>query len=98
MGKWIKSWNVPSSMGSSYYVVSIDRDGNYGCSCPVWKFRREECKHIKQVKGGEYSGHPETTKFRLDNKVSTFAYVHVRMYTLTNMFLSDYNSYKGGLL
>jgi hypothetical protein len=59
MGKWIKSWNVPSSTGTSSYVVSVDRDGNYGCSCPVWKFRREECKHIKQVKGGEFNGHTE---------------------------------------
>ena len=48
--KWIKRFKVQSSSGNGDYIVAIDREGNYGCSCPVWKFRRQECHHIKQVK------------------------------------------------
>jgi len=48
--KWIKKWKVLSSSGNGDYIVAIDNEGNYGCSCPVWKFRRQECHHIKQVK------------------------------------------------
>lgn len=55
--KWVKRWEVEGSSGNTY-VVAIDDDGNYGCSCPVWKFRRLECKHILQVKanGGQECG------------------------------------------
>ena len=56
--KWIKKWKVQSSSGNGNYIVSIDINGNYGCSCPVWKFRRQECHHIKQIKllGGDEVG------------------------------------------
>ena len=50
--RWVKRWRVPSSSGEGHWIVAIDKDGNYGCSCPVWKFRRQECHHIKQVKAG----------------------------------------------
>lgn len=46
---WIKRWKVRGSGGNSY-VVAVDAKGNYGCSCTAWKFRRQECKHILQVK------------------------------------------------
>lgn len=49
--KWVKRWNVPGSNGN-VWRVAIDKDGNYGCSCPRWKFHREECHHILQVKNG----------------------------------------------
>jgi len=32
------------------YIVSETTTGDWECSCPVWKFRRKECKHIKKVK------------------------------------------------
>lgn len=51
--KWVKRWQVPKSSGDGHWVVAIDRDGNYGCSCPVWKFKRQECHHIKLVKQGD---------------------------------------------
>ena len=54
--RWIKRWKVPRSEGDGTWTVAIDKDGVYGCSCPVWKFRRLECHHIKQVKMG---CHPE---------------------------------------
>jgi len=54
--KWIQRWEVTShSNPDKTYVVAIDGDGGWGCSCPVWKFRRLECKHIRQVK--ETQGH-----------------------------------------
>lgn len=47
-------WEVPSdSQPDKKYVVSI-RNGEWQCSCPVWIFRRQECKHIKRMKNGEY--------------------------------------------
>jgi len=48
--KWIKKWKVQSSSGNGEYTVAIDVNGNYGCSCPVWRFRRQECHHIVKVK------------------------------------------------
>jgi hypothetical protein len=30
----------------------VDEKGEYACSCPVWKFRRRECKHIDLVRAG----------------------------------------------
>jgi len=48
--KWIKKWNIESESGNGNYVVSLSDENEWGCSCPVWKFRRQECKHIKRVK------------------------------------------------
>ena len=50
--KWVKRWEVPKSTDDGNWIVAIDKDGNYGCSCPVWKFKRQECHHIKLVKTG----------------------------------------------
>lgn len=47
--KWVKRWKINGSNGN-IWTVAIDKDGNYGCSCPIWKFKREECHHILQVK------------------------------------------------
>jgi hypothetical protein len=50
--RWKQRWYVQShSNPGIQYVVAIDVDKVWGCSCPVWKFRREECKHIKEIKG-----------------------------------------------
>jgi len=32
------------------YIVAETEDGHWQCSCPVWKFRREECHHIRKAK------------------------------------------------
>jgi len=34
----------------SYYTVALTEDGEWQCSCPVWIYRRRECKHIRKVK------------------------------------------------
>ena len=70
--KWVKRWQVPSSSEAGrYWTVAIDRDGNWGCSCPVWKFRRQECHHIRTVQGREGEGKQgETGQIRV-GRVST---------------------------
>ena len=56
--KWVQRWEVPSdSRPDTSYVVAMDANGNYACSCPRWKFHRadlpnQECKHIEYVKYG----------------------------------------------
>ena len=47
---WIKKWIVESENGNSKYAVSLSDKNEWGCSCPAWKFRRQECKHIVRVK------------------------------------------------
>lgn len=49
MSRWVQSWPIEGSKGDSY-TVSVDENGCYGCSCPVWKFKRLECKHILKLK------------------------------------------------
>ena len=49
MPRWIEKWAVEGSRGNQY-MVSKAEDGTWGCSCPRWKFRREECKHIQEIK------------------------------------------------
>jgi hypothetical protein len=32
-----------------YGTVAMDRNGNLGCSCPTWIFKREKCQHIAVI-------------------------------------------------
>ena len=47
--RWVKRWQIPKSTGDGFWIVAIDKDGKYGCSCPRWKFKRENCHHIQCV-------------------------------------------------
>ena len=58
MSVWVEKWEVDGSNGKTW-VVAKDTDGNYGCSCPVWKFKREECKHIRKVLAGVIAPMPD---------------------------------------
>lgn len=50
MSRWVgQRWYIEGTRGD-VYTVAIDENGEYGCSCPAWKFRRQECRHIKEVK------------------------------------------------
>src|SRR5574340_1139609 len=60
-GQWIgRRWSVESTThDGTEYVVATDAAGNFGCSCPAWKFQRKrlrekygddwQCKHIAAV-------------------------------------------------
>ena len=50
MPKWIERIPVDSETSDATYVVGISDEGEYGCSCPHWRFRRQPCKHIAKVK------------------------------------------------
>ena len=41
---WVEKYKIRGEHG--VYTVSIDDKGMWGCSCPVWKFKRRQCKHI----------------------------------------------------
>jgi hypothetical protein len=48
---WVRKWDVASaSERGKVYRVAQDKGGGFGCDCPRWKFRREECRHIQLVK------------------------------------------------
>jgi hypothetical protein len=48
---WIRKWEVESATDSSRsYTVSQSDTGEFGCSCPAWIYRRDECSHIRRVK------------------------------------------------
>ena len=47
---WEEKYTVPSDSSTRKYTVAKKRsDGSWGCSCPVFKFRHIECKHIEAV-------------------------------------------------
>jgi len=56
--KWIKKWEVEGSRGAKH-IVSLSDDGTYGCSCPcpVWKYKRKDCKHVLRVMAGIANGY-----------------------------------------
>ena len=31
------------------YIVALNQNGSWECSCPVYKFKRIECKHVRAV-------------------------------------------------
>jgi len=41
--RWQFRWYVGA------YTVAMDRNGNLGCSCPTWIFKREKCQHIAVI-------------------------------------------------
>ena len=48
--KWKDKWVARSESSNADYTIARSENGEFGCSCPQWKFRRGECKHIRQVK------------------------------------------------
>lgn len=60
LGKWTRFFEVPSESRSNLaYIVSMgEGEGNWGCSCPRWIYRREDCKHIKAVQTRLLVGRP----------------------------------------
>lgn len=49
--KWQTFYECPStSHADESYIVATNESDDWGCSCPRWKFHREECKHIRAVR------------------------------------------------
>ena len=47
---WVRRFEVAShSNPDKSYVVAMNTKDEWGCSCPVWKFGRKQCKHINEV-------------------------------------------------
>ena len=54
---WINRWKIESySESGKYYTVAENDVGEFGCDCPIWKYKRRECHHIRQVKRGLADG------------------------------------------
>jgi len=64
---WITKWSVPGSKGKTW-TVAINDSGEFGCSCPVWRFKRQECKHIRKIK--EQSSFLSNLKIMNNKKIS----------------------------
>ncbi len=43
-------YSVPRSSGDKTWTVSQTAQGEWQCSCPVWRFKRLPCKHIAGVR------------------------------------------------
>jgi hypothetical protein len=68
---WLKRWDVPSSDWKRTYKVAIDDKGNYGCSCPAWKYQRKQCKHIRRIQAQEQYEQPRTSEdFKIPAKTN----------------------------
>lgn len=56
--RWVRRWQVRKNASDTTYVVAMQSDGQWGCSCPAWKFGRTipnstvraDCKHISMIK------------------------------------------------
>ncbi|HCR70737.1 MAG TPA: hypothetical protein DIW23_04780 [Anaerolineae bacterium] len=48
---WETFYECPSqSRANLSYIVATNQSEQWGCSCPRWIYKREECKHIREVK------------------------------------------------
>ncbi|MBA7655859.1 hypothetical protein ES703_63769 [subsurface metagenome] len=78
--KWVKRWKVPNSNGDGFWTVAMDKEGNYGCSCPAWKFQRLPfaeriaCHHIIEIQGnGGQEVKAQTLEERNEARLRAFA-------------------------
>lgn len=46
---WIARYSIPRSTGTGTWTVAQHKNGSWGCSCPRYRFKREQCKHIDEV-------------------------------------------------
>lgn len=46
---FVKAFNVPGDQGDEYIVSKVQRT-MWECTCPDYRFRRRECKHIMRQK------------------------------------------------
>ncbi len=69
-----QKWDIRSESDPSiFYRVSRRSSGEYECSCPVWKFKRQECKHIRKIKEGGSSCKADSGEVRKEMKEHPWA-------------------------
>lgn len=61
---WIKRWEVNGTDGH-IWIVALGDDGKWGCSCPVWKFKRVECHHIDMIRSEYQDNKKEYTELEI---------------------------------
>ena len=49
LGTNAKAWKVPGSGGNTY-DVKTDGFGGWACTCPAFKWKKGDCKHITSIK------------------------------------------------
>jgi len=86
-GIYVESWDVESeSVPGKMYAVSMDRLGEWSCSCPRWTLNasRPTCKHIRYVWQYRVNtlpvGTPKATKTRkpkAPKPVSEFSFIEI---------------------
>lgn len=84
--QYIKKWNILSETDENKtYVVSLTDKNTFACSCPIWIFRRQECKHIARVKQELENN---KTEYPLHNEIKLnplqIVYANVKEVTLKN--------------
>ena len=47
--KWIAKWVIKGLKGETF-IVRRNPEGQFSCTCPIWRYRRHECKHIQEIK------------------------------------------------
>ena len=68
---YIAQWDVEShTTPGKHYTVSLKHDHTWQCSCPQWKFRRKECKHIIEIKTSRQTTAPQIGETVLVGKTS----------------------------
>lgn len=45
------TWHITGSRGDKYTITR--RNGKYKCTCPVFTYRAQECKHIATIKAND---------------------------------------------
>lgn len=77
--RWVLRWQVRKNASDTTYIVAMQGDGQWGCSCPAWKFgrnvpnsnahQRVDCKHINLIKANEPSSYMNNALTELSAKV-----------------------------
>ena len=84
-GRWVERWEAKSETRDTTYIVAMDQNGHFGCSCPAWKFQRTKmlaknpdwiCKHIRSVMIWRYGS---------DTKPSGFSTLGVQMHGVSDV-------------
>jgi len=90
-----KVWRVKSFSSENYYIVKRNTDSSWECSCPHFKYRKKECKHIKKIKKeitikkAEPSEFFNDLDFKIIDEITSFSKKRNWKYGLRNKYLIE---------